>query len=95
MQDIIYEEFITLPESWHNGTEFHPGQPGSCDHYLSKRLENNPNVLCPLIFTDNIYLPFTYQGINNLTQAYGLSPMTFPLMLKKIIFNKQAEKHGI
>ena len=28
-QDIIYEEFITLPGSWQNETESHPGQPES------------------------------------------------------------------
>ena len=24
-QDVIYEEFITLPGFWQSGTEFHPG----------------------------------------------------------------------
>ena len=29
-----YEVFITLPGSRLNGTEFHLGQPGSCNHHL-------------------------------------------------------------
>ena len=33
-QDVIYEEFITLPGSRQNGTEFHSCQPGSCNHHL-------------------------------------------------------------
>ena len=33
-QDIIHEEFISLPGSQQNGTEFHPGQLASCNHYL-------------------------------------------------------------
>ena len=31
-QDIIYEEFIKLPGSRQNETEFQPGQRGSCNH---------------------------------------------------------------
>ena len=34
-QDIIYEEVITLPGSEQDETEFHPGQPGSCNHHLT------------------------------------------------------------
>ena len=33
-QDIIYEDFITLPGSEQNGTRFHPGHPGSCSYHL-------------------------------------------------------------
>ena len=39
--DIIYEEFITLPGSRQNGTEFHLGQPGSCNHKLSQLYVND------------------------------------------------------
>ena len=31
---IVYEEFIALPGSRQNGAEFHPGQPGSCNHVI-------------------------------------------------------------
>ena len=34
LQDTIYEEFITLPGSRQNGTEFYPSRPGSCNHHL-------------------------------------------------------------
>ena len=34
-QDIIYDEFITLPESWPNRKEFHYGQPESCNQHLN------------------------------------------------------------
>ena len=33
---ISYEEFITLSRSRQNGKEFHPVQPGSCNHHLAK-----------------------------------------------------------
>ena len=33
-QDIIYEDFITLPGSEQNGTRFHPDQPESCNYHL-------------------------------------------------------------
>ena len=33
-QDIIYKDFITLSGFRQNGTEFHLGQPGSCNHHL-------------------------------------------------------------
>ena len=33
-QDKIYEEFKILPGFRQNETEFHPDQPGSCNHHL-------------------------------------------------------------
>ena len=38
---MIYEEFATLLGSRQNGTEFHLGQPGSCNHHLNF---NNSNL---------------------------------------------------
>ena len=35
LQDVIYEEFITLPGSQQSGTEFYPSQPGSSNHHLN------------------------------------------------------------
>ena len=43
-KDTIYEEFITLPGYWQSETEFHPSQPGSCNHHL-RRLSVKPIML--------------------------------------------------
>ena len=37
-QDVIYEEFITLPGSLQNETEFYPGYPLSCNHHLREKI---------------------------------------------------------
>ena len=36
-QDIIYKEFITMLESRQNRAEFHPSQPGSCNHHFNRK----------------------------------------------------------
>ena len=38
LQDIICEEFVILPGSRQNGTEFHTGQAGSCNQYLKSSI---------------------------------------------------------
>ena len=43
-QNIIYEKFITLPASRQNEAEFHPGQPGLCNHHLRVLL------MCDFVF---------------------------------------------
>ena len=40
-QNVIYEEFITLARSRLSRTEFHPGQPGSCNHHLRQLFEHS------------------------------------------------------
>ena len=39
------EEYITPPGSRQNGTEFHPGLPGSCNHPLKEKNERNNMVV--------------------------------------------------
>ena len=52
-QNIIYEEFLVLPGSWQNGVEFHPGQLGSCNHYLRSNVVNNQGFWHELISHQN------------------------------------------
>ena len=45
LQDVIYEEFITLLGSRLSRTEFHPGQPRSCNHHLTTVSGRDPRTL--------------------------------------------------
>ena len=63
LQDIIYEEFTTLPGSWQNRIEFYPGQLGSCNHHLS--LPFLPLVMQKVQKVDSVNIQSDYKSTSN------------------------------
>ena len=55
------KEFLALPGSRQNGTEFHSSQPGSCNHHPSKVYNDTTLREILYYYQDNIYQPCTYE----------------------------------
>ena len=63
LQDIIYEEFITLLVFRQNGTEFHPDQLGPFNHHLNQFLIRIKFINITIYFQNNVH-------INNINMIY-------------------------